>query len=161
MCTFLKPACLTKCIPNVLTFILKMEIRRTVRMLALTYKITEHHKPEAYVLNFIKFHYKIATCDKSYNPAGTLVFKCKFCDSALSPFSVVVRSIQNLTKCTTKPHCSSQLSACKNYRTVWVKVLRTAMLNMQVFCNGWVLPVILNNHTTYICMVQQCSALLS
>jgi hypothetical protein len=54
MHTFPKPACLTNCFPNVVTLILKMETRCTAQMLALNYKITEHHKPEAYVLNFIK-----------------------------------------------------------------------------------------------------------
>ena len=54
MHTFLKPVCLTKCILNLVTVILKMETRHIAQMLALTYKITQHHKPEAYVLNVFK-----------------------------------------------------------------------------------------------------------
>jgi len=53
MPNFLKPACLAKNIPNVEKSILNIETRWTAQMLALTYKITEHHKPEAYVLNLI------------------------------------------------------------------------------------------------------------
>jgi hypothetical protein len=105
-----------------------------------------------------KVHHKIATCDKSDNPSWPLVFRCRFCDSALSPCSVMVHSIQILTKCTTQPYRVSQLSACNNYRTVWGKVLKAALPNLQVVCYGWVLPVILNSPTAYICMVQQCSA---
>jgi hypothetical protein len=39
----------------------------------------------------------------SYGPSWTLVFRCRFCDSALSSCLIVVHSIQNLTKWTTQP----------------------------------------------------------